>query len=46
MATSTIKTATNSDIEALKKKQQTIAILLKIVTYVFLGLMAVIVVFS
>ena len=37
MATSTIKTATNSDIEALKKQQKTTAIILKIITnYLFL----------
>ena len=45
MATSTIKTATNSDIEALKKRQRTMSIILKIVTYTFLLIMAVVVIF-
>ena len=45
MATNVIKTATNSDIEALKKRQKRMAILLKTVTYVFLAIMAVVVIF-
>ena len=45
MATSTIKTATNSDIEALKKQQKTTAIILKIVIYTFLVIMAIVVIF-
>ena len=45
MATSTIKTATNSDIEALKKQQKTTAIILKIIIYTFLVIMAIAVIF-
>lgn len=45
MATNVIKTATNSDIEALKKRQRTMSIILKIVTYIFLIFMAFIVIF-
>ena len=40
-----IKTATNSDIEALKKRQRIMSIILKIITYIFLIFMAFIVVF-
>ena len=45
MATQVIKTATNSDIEALKKRQHTMSIIMKIITYVFLIFMAFIIVF-
>ena len=40
-----IKTATNSDIEALKKRQRRMQIVLKTVTYLFLIFMAFIVIF-
>jgi len=40
-----IKTATNSDIETLKRKQRRMSIFLKIITYIFLIFMAFIVVF-
>lgn len=45
MATKVIKTATNSDIEALKKRQRIMSIILKVITYAFLLFMAFIVVF-
>ena len=40
-----IKTATNSDIETLKKKQHIMSVILKVITYTFLIFMAFIVVF-
>ena len=40
-----IKTATNSDIETLKRKQRRMSIFLKIITYIFLIFMAFIVIF-
>lgn len=45
MATEIIKTATNSDIEALKKRQRIINIIVKTITYIFLIIMAIIVIF-
>ena len=40
-----IKTATNSDIEALKRRQRIISVVMKIITYAFLIFMAFIVIF-
>ena len=40
-----IKTATNSDIETLKKRQKIRNIILKVITYVFLLIMVFIIIF-